>query len=466
MKKIISLLLVFALVFSVVACSKKAETKGLEVEISKTKEGAVANSLFVNTLDINKYFGTFGIKIEMKKGLVQTLSQGGKVPIENPEAVEKLLSTIVGKISIEGKTLSDISNFTSVVDTNIQYGKDSLLEIKVKTDPKEYRYNVPQLLDKTFVLNINELMDMSKKNPAYKQPFDSQKLMLVLKEIYSLKTNDKEFRASFKQVLKDLSAETEKAFKKLNVVADPVDAKLKLEAGEIDVKEYTLKLGIMQIVDVVKEVVDGYQKNKEYGEHINKLLDNFKVAFEKEDKFKQLYADKNVNKEKFGKDIEEVKKQVKKALGDVEASKKLKTFIAQQSGQLAIVDSLVKFNIKVSLDKNQVMRASTYNLDTPYATVNLVGKLEAVNDNVKQKSIEFSKETIVFDEKNMDKLLEKEKSTLKSNLVKILEDKAYSSLYNDLQKGTDTLTGNDKKTLKLIVDMLSPAKLKEQINKM
>ncbi len=456
MKKILSLLLIFVLVFSVVACKKADQgSAGMETVISKTKEGAVANSLMINSIDISKSEVSAEFKLELKPGLVSLIPN---LPIQNKEALEKMLMNIVGKMGFKMNSVSDVSNgFDVKTGTKITYGGKDLIDLNVKFNGNKYYYYIPQMVDKTIVFKLDDLMGPSElpKN---------EKAMDAMKAILDVKNNDKKVNAALKAVAKDVAAEFEKVFAEKSIVSDPEDVEIELKSGKAKLKKYSMNIKLSELSDVMFEAIKSLKAKPEFKTNVMTLVDSVKVAFDKDDKFKTFYEDeKQATKENFEKDFNEFKTSLEDFFKDEKALDKAKVQLDEMKESLTQIDSVFKLDLSVYLDDKQISRAQEINIDSPFAKVNMMSKLEAINDAVKDSAVAFGKEEIEVKSREM-KELDGLKDEAKANLIKLVDGDAVKELIKDVQEGAKAFEGQDKALVDQLIKFLDPEQLKALIN--
>ncbi len=183
MKKILSLLLVFVLVFSVVACKKTegdAQTGELQTVIAETKEGAVANAFGINQADIKKSEGSAEIKLELKEGFMSLVPD---IPFEDKEGLEKLLITVVGKMGIKVTSTSNADKGLQLsTGFNLNYDGKELATMNIKLTDDKYYYYIPQILDKTLVVSAADLAKSSEAD-ADMDPEEQERTMRAMNAI-------------------------------------------------------------------------------------------------------------------------------------------------------------------------------------------------------------------------------------------------------------------------------------------
>ncbi len=228
----------------------------------------------------------------------------------------------------------------------------------------------------------------------------------------------KEFNSNLKLVLKDLSSALENTLSKRSIVKDPEDAELELASGKIKTKKYGLNLKIAEIPDMIEEVVETLKSKPEFKDNLVKVVDSLKAALEKDDRYKDFYEEKEVGKETFEKDIEQVKASIELFFTDEKTQNEFKKNIAEMKKNFSQSQGF-SVNVDVYLDDKQILRAQDISIDTPIALIKMMAKIEAINSEVKDMSVEMSKDQIEYDPSNPSVLNEFKPET-KENLKKIL----------------------------------------------
>ncbi len=459
MKKILSLILVLVLVFSVVACkSNDAAADGIKTELSKTKEGALTNSLMLNNLDVKKQEASFEFKMELKPGLVSMVPN---LPFKDKEAVEKIIVKVVNKIGFKGSSISSYGDkIEGMSSSKLTYGDKDFLNINLKFDGTSYYYYIPELFDKTIVTNIK---DMS-KDLSPQEIKEQDAALNTVKALFDIKNNDKDVNAALKATIKNINAEVEKYLTSKSLVAEPEDAELELKSGKIKVKKYTLDVKLSQLPDFLYEVLSGLKSNPEFKTNVLKLTDTLKVALEKDDRYKDLYVDKEkATKEDFEKGFEELKAALNKFFDDEKALDQLKDSMGKNKKDLANVDAMLKMKLIQYLDDRQIARGQEVIVDSPFVKFNMIGKIEALNNAVKEASIEMGKEELVYSVSKA-KEFNKYMPEIRENFKKIIDGEAYQELIKDLKDGVETLEGQDKMMLQQLLFNLEPEQLKNAID--
>ncbi len=462
MKKILSLLLVLVLVFSVVACkSSNGGTDGIQTVIAKTKEGAVANAFGINQADIKKSEGSAELKLQLKEGFINAIPN---LPFEDKKGLEKLLITVVGKMGAKMMTTSNVDkNFEISTGMKINYDGKELLTTNIKFNEDKYYYYIPELLDKTFVISLTDIANSNQANSDI-DPKEQMKTIRAMKAIMEIKNNDKEVDKALKAFLKEFSGASEEVFTKRTMISDPEDAEVELISGKIKTKKYGVQVKLSDLPDVFYELIVALRAKPEAKDSLIKLIDATKVALEKDDKFKDFYEnEKDATKEKFEKDIKEIKTGIEVLFTDEKLLEDLKKEMAEAKAQLQQVDAMANIKLDVHLDDKQILRAQELVVDTPFLVANLMFKLEAVNEGVKASDIAMGKEEIKFDANKPD-ALNQYKPEVKENMKKMLDGEAYKALYNDLKEGSKSFKGNDKMIVDQLLEYMNPEKLKPMID--
>ncbi len=270
--------------------------------------------------------------------------------------------------------------------------------------------------------------------------------------------------AALKASLQDFSSVAEEIFTKRNMISEPEDAELELTSGKIKAKKYGVQVKLSDLPDIMYEVVVALRAKPEAKDNLIKLVDATKVALEKDDKFKDFYEDeKEATKENFEKDIEEVKAGIEVLFTDDEVLEELKKELEEAKGTLQEAEAMASIKLDVYLDDKQIVRAQDFVIDTPFVAVNMMFKLEAINEDVKESAIAMGKEEVEVDLENPDSLKEYE-PTVKENLKKLVDGEAYKALYKDLEEGSKNFKGQDKMIFDQLFNIMSPDQIKLMID--
>lgn len=445
MRKILVFILSLMIVFSIASCSKKeskpAEEVKIKTEISKTNEGAVSNALFINSIDIDKSYAKSSISFNLEKGILAFGAE--QLPFENISAVEDVIINVLSNLKLNIESVSDISNIVN--SFSINYSGENFISIKNKFENGKLIYNVPELLDKSILVDPNKINDSS----------DIETFNFIQK-LSSIKEDNEELKSAFRKVMMHSSKSLEKHFIDKKMISEPVDKELKTESGNIKVKEYELKLDIQKIVDILINQLEMIKSNKEFKADFDNLFDKIVDTLVKKHIYKEFYKNADVNEKTFREDIAKSKEKIDNLFKDENIDKLISQLdfqkIIKEKPDVAVI-AMMSFDFQLLIDESHILRGIDLNIKSPFFKVQVETVVDSINESVKKESIGFSKDKIEVDFTDQT-AFDKYEDEVKQNILNLFENKAYKSFINDLKEGSKNLAEADKNMFITFIEIL------------